>query len=77
MAEEGFRDAVASVVVELLKDKFHLRDHFGTAEFGDDEVVGENGITIMILRVEEDLKSERWILLGSEEGGESERSYGF
>lgn len=54
-----------------------MREHFGAAEFGDDEVVGENGITMMILRVEEDLKSERWILLGSEEGGESERRYGF
>lgn len=61
MAEEGFRDAVASVVVELLENEFHLREHFGAAEFCDDEVVGEEGIVewaVLKIGVEEELECE-------------------
>lgn len=86
VAEEGFRDEEAGFAAELLEDLFHLGEHFGAGEFGDDEVVGEEGVAEgarvgvgigVWVRVEEELKGEGWVLLGTEERGESEGRYGF
>lgn len=78
VAEEGFGNGVASVVAEHVEDLFHLGDHSGAAQLGDDEVVGEEGVPewpVTLGRVEEELECEGWVILGTEEGGESERSY--
>lgn len=82
MAEEWFGDAVASIIVEVLENLFHLWEHFGTTEFGDNEVIGKEGITEWaILKggvgVEKELECKGWVFLRSEEGGESEWRYGF
>lgn len=77
MAEERFRDAVASILLELLEDLFHLREHFGAAEFGYDEIIGKKRVTKWTVGigvwVEEELECEGWVGLGTEERGESER----
>lgn len=39
-----FRDN-PGVVFQPLDNVFHLREHFGSAELGDDEVVGEESVT--------------------------------
>lgn len=46
MAEEGLGDCLEArfLAEELVHDLFHLREHFGASEFGDDEVVGEERV---------------------------------
>jgi len=67
-----------------VEDLFHLGEHFGAGEFGDEEIVGAEGVAqgarvrIRVrVRVEEELEGEGGVFRGTEEGGESKRGYGF
>ena len=79
MAEEGLGDGEAGLVLELVEELFHVGEHLGAAELGDDEVVGEEGVAEgfvdLGVGVEEEFKSEGGVLLGAEEGGEPEGRY--
>lgn len=63
VAENDFFRINAGVFLQVFHDNFHFGEHFGSAEFGDDEIVGEErvtkwfGIWVMRVRVEEELKS--------------------
>lgn len=59
----------------MLEDLVHFVEHFGAAEFGDDEVVGEEGVTegFVRVRVQEEVEGEVGVFLEAEEGSESER----
>lgn len=61
----------------MLEDLVHFVEHFGPAEFGDDEVVGEEGVTEgfvrVKVRVQEEVEGEVGVFLEAEEGSESER----
>lgn len=63
----------------MLQDLVHFVEHFGAAEFGDDEVVGEEGVTEgfvrvrVRVRVQEEVEGEVGVFLEAEEGSESER----
>lgn len=64
----------------MLEDLIHFVEHFGAAEFGDDEVVGEEGVTEgfvgvgvgVRVRVQEEVEGEVGVFLEAEEGSESE-----
>lgn len=61
----------SGVGFQLLHNLFHFREHLGSAEFGDDEVVGKERVTkrLGIIRVEEEMKSEFWVFFAAEERG--------
>lgn len=44
VAEEGLGGSEARLGVELVEELFHLGEHFGLGKFGDDEVVGAEGV---------------------------------
>lgn len=44
VAEDDFVGDEAGLGFELLEDLVHLVEHFCAAEFGDDEIVGEEGV---------------------------------
>lgn len=68
--DDFFRDKT-SLALQLLDDLFHFGEHFGAAEFGDDEVVREKriaeGFWIWGIRgrgrVKEELKGEFGVFL--------------
>lgn len=79
IAEDDFGWIKSGLLLHLLEDLLHLVEHFGTAKFGDDEVVGKDGIAKGLMRfrvlrvwVVEEFESEIWVLLEAEERGKSE-----
>ena len=83
VAEEGLGGREARLGVEVVEELFHLGEHFGLGEFGDDDVVGAEGAAegarrgVVRVWVEEELEGGGGVFLGAEEGGESEGGYGF
>lgn len=83
MAEEGFGGREARLGVELVEELFHLGEHFGLGKFGDNEVIGAEGMAegtdggVVRVWVEEELKGQGGVFLRAEERGESEGGDGF
>lgn len=83
VAEEGFWGREARLGVELVEELFHLGEHFGLGKFGDNEVIGAEGVAegagggVVRVWVEEELKGDGRVFLGAEERGESEGGDGF
>lgn len=71
VAENDFLRHDSDVGFQLLHNLFHFREHLGSAEFGDDEVIGKERVTkwVGIIRVEKEMKSEFWIFFAAEERG--------
>lgn len=78
IAEDDLVRYEAGFAAQLAEDLVHLVEHFGAAELGDDNVVGEEGVAEgfgglglgLGIWVLEELESEIWVLLAAEKGGE-------